>query len=156
MIVATTNEIPGRPATKVLGIAKGTTVRARHLGRAILSWFKGLVGGEIHDYTKVIAEAREQAFDRMVEDARQMGANAILGVRYSSTEVMSGAAEIVVYGTAVSYGIDMKPVFQEVQRSNMSKVGGHKREDGKWVKPPTYSPADITPILEKQGNSSIQ
>lgn len=58
----------------------------------------------------------------------------------------------VVYGTAVSYGIDMEPVFQEVQRSNMSKVGGYKREDGKWVKPATYSPADIRPILERQAN----
>ena len=101
MIVATTMEIPGRPAKKVLGIAKGTTIRARHVGRAILARFKSLVGGEIHDYTKVIAEAREQAYDRMLEDARKMGANAILGVRYSSTEVMQGAAEIVVYGTAV-------------------------------------------------------
>jgi len=101
MIVATTMEIPGRPTKQVLGIAKGTTIRSRHLGRAILAWFKGLVGGEIHDYTKVIAEAREQAYDRMLEDARKMGGNAILCVRYSSTEVMKGAAEIVVYGTAV-------------------------------------------------------
>jgi predicted HAD superfamily Cof-like phosphohydrolase len=61
----------------------------------------------------------------------------------------------VVYGTAVSYGIDMEPVFQEVHRSNLSKVGGYKREDGKWVKPPTYSPACLTPILEAQGTSSL-
>ncbi len=61
----------------------------------------------------------------------------------------------VVYGTAVSYGIDMEPVFQEVQRSNMSKVGGYKREDGKWVKPVTYSPADVRPILERQSKDSI-
>ncbi len=62
----------------------------------------------------------------------------------------------VVYGTAVSYGIDMEPVFQEVQRSNMSKVGGYKREDGKWVKPATYSPADIAPILDEQANKQVQ
>ena len=61
----------------------------------------------------------------------------------------------VVYGTAISCGIDMEPVFQEVQRSNMSKVGGYKREDGKWVKPPTYSPADIAPILARQGHSPV-
>ena len=101
MLVATTNDIPGRATRKVLGIAKGTTVRSRHVGRAILAWFRGLVGGEIHDYTKVIAEAREQAYDRMIEDARRMGADAVLGMRYSSTEVMASAAEIVVYGTAV-------------------------------------------------------
>ena len=101
MLVATIHEIPGRPIRKVIGIARGTTIRARHVGRAILAWFRGLAGGEIPEYTKVIAEAREQAYNRMVEDARKMGANAILGVRYSSTEVMKGAAEIVIYGTAV-------------------------------------------------------
>ena len=62
----------------------------------------------------------------------------------------------VVYGTAVSYGIDMEPVFQEVQRSNMSKVGGYKREDGKWVKPTTYSPANLKPILDKQANNHVR
>ena len=101
MIVTTTMEVPGRPTRKILGIAKGTTVRARHLGRAILAWLAGLVGGEITDYTKVIAEAREQAYDRMLDDANKMGADAVLAMRYTSTEVMHGAAEIVVYGTAV-------------------------------------------------------
>jgi len=101
MIVTTTMEVPGRPVKEILGIAKGTTIRARHLGRAILAWCHGLVGGEIAEYTKVIAEAREQAYDRMLEDARKMGADAVLGMRYSSAEVMRGAAEIVAYGTAV-------------------------------------------------------
>ena len=101
MIVSTTMEVPDRRTVKILGIAKGTTIRARHLGRAILAWCRGLVGGEITGYTKVIAEAREQAFDRMLDDARNMGADAVLGMRYSSTEVMRGAAEIIVYGTAV-------------------------------------------------------
>ena len=101
MIVTTTQEVPDRRIVKILGIAKGTTIRARHVGRAVLAWFKGHVGGEIHDYTKVIAEAREQAYDRMLEDARRLGANAVVCVRYSSTEVMKGAAEIVIYGTAV-------------------------------------------------------
>jgi uncharacterized protein YbjQ (UPF0145 family) len=100
LIVTTTHEIPGRPTRKVIGIAKGTTIRARHFGRAILAFFRGLVGGEITDYTKVLAEAREQAFDRMLRDAEQMGANAILAVRFTSAEVKSNAAEIVVYGTA--------------------------------------------------------
>ena len=101
MIVTTTNELPGQRTLKTLGIARGAAIRSRHLGRSLLAYCRGLVGGEITDYTKVIAEAREQAYDRMVEDARKMGANAILGVRYSSTEVMKGAAEIVIYGTAV-------------------------------------------------------
>ncbi|MHC4957794.1 MAG: YbjQ family protein [Planctomycetota bacterium] len=100
MIVTTTMEVPGQPTTKLLGVCKGSTIRARHLGRDILAGFKGLVGGEIHDYTKVLAEAREQAFDRMLAHAERLGANAILGVRFTSAEVMKGAAEILVYGTA--------------------------------------------------------
>ena len=102
MIVSTTFEIPGHRVVKVLGIAKGNSIRSRHFGRAILAFFKGLVGGEITDYTKVIAEVREQAWDRMLEDARKMGADAIVGVRFASTEVMNNAAELLVYGTAVS------------------------------------------------------
>jgi len=102
MIVTTTMEVPGRPARKILGIAKGTTVRARHLGRAILAWLAGLVGGEITDYTKMLGEAREQALDRMVEEARQLDANAVLGVRFSTANVMANVAEILVYGTAVT------------------------------------------------------
>jgi uncharacterized protein YbjQ (UPF0145 family) len=100
MIVTTTMEVPGQPTKQLLGICKGSTIRARHLGRDIVAGFKGLVGGEIHDYTKVLAEAREQAYDRMLENAQRLGANAILGVRYTSAEVMKGAAEILVYGTA--------------------------------------------------------
>jgi len=101
MIVTTTDYVHGREIVKMLGIAKGTTIRARHIGRNILAWFHSLVGGEISDYTKVIAEAREQAMDRMATDARRMGADAIVNVRFTSTEVMRNAAEIVVYGTAV-------------------------------------------------------
>ena len=100
MIVTTMYEVPGHRTVKVLGVARGTAVRARHVGRSILAWFRGLVGGEIHDYTKVIAEAREQAYDRMLADAKQMGANAILGMRFASTEVMKNAAEFLAYGTA--------------------------------------------------------
>lgn len=101
MIVTTTNEVPGRRILRVLGVAKGTTVRARHFGRTLLACFRCFVGGEITDLTKVLAEAREQAFDRMVEDAARMGADAVVAARYTSVEVMRHAAEIVVYGTAV-------------------------------------------------------
>jgi uncharacterized protein YbjQ (UPF0145 family) len=100
VIVTTTNEIPGRRTVEVLGVARGAAIRSRHFGHSLLAFFRGLVGGEIVDYTKVIAETREQAFDRMVDDAKRMGANALLAVRFSSIEVMRNAAEIVVYGTA--------------------------------------------------------
>ncbi|MHC4956332.1 MAG: YbjQ family protein [Planctomycetota bacterium] len=101
MILTTTNDVPGREVLEILGIAKGASVRARHAGRNILAALRGHVGGEITEMTKVIAEAREQALDRMRDDARRMGADAILAIRYTSTEVMSNAAEFVVYGTAV-------------------------------------------------------
>jgi uncharacterized protein YbjQ (UPF0145 family) len=101
MIVTTTFEVPGHRTVKALGICRGTTIRARHLGRHILANLRARVGGEITDYTKVIAEAREQAYDRMLEDAKRMGANAVVGMRFSSAEVMNNAAEILVYGTAV-------------------------------------------------------
>ena len=101
MIVATTDTIPNRSVTEILGLAKGTSVRARHAGRNILAALRGHVGGEITEMTKVIAEVREQALDRMLDDAKRMGADAVIGVRFMSTEVMSGAAEFVAYGTAV-------------------------------------------------------
>ena len=100
MIATTTNEIPGQRTVKVLGVARGAAIRSRHFGHSLLAFFRGLVGGEIVDYTKVIAETREQAFDRMIDDAKRMGANALLCVRFSGVEVMKNAAEIVVYGTA--------------------------------------------------------
>ncbi len=100
MIVTTTFDVPERRTVRLLGICRGTTVRTRHFGHGLIAMFRSFVGGEIHELTKVIAEAREQAYDRMLEDARAMGANAILGMRYSSAEVMRNAAEIVVYGTA--------------------------------------------------------
>lgn len=101
MIVTTIDEIPGRPVVEVLGLCKGASIRSRHFGRNTLAWFRGLVGGELPDMTKVMAEAREQALDRAMEDAERMGANAIVGLRYTSTEVVGSAAEFVVYGTAV-------------------------------------------------------
>lgn len=101
MIVVTTNELPGREIRRALGLVKGNTIRARHLGRDLIAGLKGMVGGEIEEYTKMIAEAREQAMDRMIEDARTLGADAIVCARFATTEVMRSAAEVVVYGTAV-------------------------------------------------------
>lgn len=101
MIISTTETLPGYRVVKVFGLVRGNTVRARHLGRDISAAFKTLVGGEIQEYTKLMAEAREQAIDRMVEEAERLGANAVLGVRFTTSSVMQGAAEILVYGTAV-------------------------------------------------------
>lgn len=101
MIITTTETIHGRKVEKVLGLVKGNTIRARHVGRDIMAFFKLLVGGEITDYTKMLAESREQALDRMMEEARQMGANGVLTVRFTTSNVMQGAAELLAYGTAV-------------------------------------------------------
>jgi uncharacterized protein YbjQ (UPF0145 family) len=104
MIITTSSTIAGKPVQKTLGVVRGNTIRARHLGRDILAAFKMLIGGEIEDYTKMMGESREQALDRMTEEARSMGANAIVDVRFSTSYIMSGAAEILAYGTAVVIG----------------------------------------------------
>jgi len=101
MILTTTAEIKGKRIIRTLGIARGNTIRARHVGRDIMAGLRNIVGGEISEYTKLMAEAREQALDRMVEEARGLGANAVVEVRFSTSEVMSGAAELLAYGTAV-------------------------------------------------------
>ena len=101
MLVSTLEQVPGQRITKVLGLVKGNTIRARHLGHDFLAGLKNLVGGEIDDYTKMIAESREQALDRMIAQARNNGANAVIGVRFATCEMMEHAAEILAYGTAV-------------------------------------------------------
>ncbi len=101
MIVSTTNEIPGVEIAGVLGIARGNTIRARHLGRDIMAGLKGVVGGEVESYTKLMAESREQAIARMIEHAESLGADAILAMRLTTSVLMTTAAEILAYGTAV-------------------------------------------------------
>jgi uncharacterized protein YbjQ (UPF0145 family) len=101
MIVATTEGISGKRVVKTLGIVRGSTIRARHVGGDILAFLRTLVGGEIHEYVKLMGEAREQAVDRMLEEARQLDADAVITVRFATSEIMSGAAELLVYGTAV-------------------------------------------------------
>ena len=101
MILVTTMEVPGREITDCLGLVRGSTVRARHLGRDIGAALKGIVGGEVLEYTKLLAEAREQAIDRMIAEARAKGADAIVALRFASSEVAKGSAELLVYGTAV-------------------------------------------------------
>ena len=101
MILSTTDTIPGKTITKHLGLVRGNTIRARHVGKDILAALRNLVGGEIAEYTKLLGESREQALDRMVEEAQGLGANAIVGIRFSTAEVAAHAAEILAYGTAV-------------------------------------------------------
>ncbi|MBS3087923.1 YbjQ family protein [Candidatus Pacearchaeota archaeon] len=101
LITTTTFEIPGKKITKILGVAKGNTIRARHIGRDIMAGLKNVVGGEIKSYTEMTTQSREEAFNRMVNDAIEMGADAIVGVRFSTAMIMQGAAEMLAYGTAV-------------------------------------------------------
>ncbi len=101
MIITTGEQIPGKQITQILGISRGSTVRARNVGRDIFAGIKNLVGGEIKEYTKLQAEAREQAMQRMQEDAQKMGADAVINLRMHTSMIMQGASEILVYGTAV-------------------------------------------------------
>ena len=101
MIVVTTAEISGTRIVRTLGLVRGNTIRARHLGKDIMAIFRNLAGGEIHEYTKMLAEAREQAIDRLVEDAEGLGANAVVGLRFQTSMIQSGAAEMLCYGTGV-------------------------------------------------------
>ncbi|MDX9758742.1 MAG: YbjQ family protein [Bacteroidota bacterium] len=101
MIVTTSSFIAGKKVVKTLGIVRGNTIRARHLGKDILAAFKNIVGGEIQEYTKLMGESRDQSIDRMIADAEALGANAVIDCRFSTSFIMQSAAEILVYGTAV-------------------------------------------------------
>ena len=101
MIIVTTDLIPGKTIKKNLGLVRGNTIRARHIGRDLMAFLRNVVGGEIRDYTKMMAESREQALDRMIEEAESLGANAVISVRITTSMIMQNASEILVYGTAV-------------------------------------------------------
>ena len=101
MIIVTSDHIEGKKTVKTLGMVKGSTIRARHVGRDIVAGLRSVIGGEIVEYTRLMAQAREEAINRMVEQAEGMGANAILDTRFVTSMVMSGASELLVYGTAV-------------------------------------------------------
>jgi uncharacterized protein YbjQ (UPF0145 family) len=101
MILATTETVAGKKVVKTLGLARGNTIRARHMGRDMLAGLRNIVGGEITDYTKALAEAREQALDRMVAEATASGANAVVCLRFATSQLMNSAAEILAFGTAV-------------------------------------------------------
>ena len=101
MIVSTTAEVAGKKVVRTLGLVRGNTIRARHLGRDIMAKLRNLVGGEVTEYTKLFAEAREQSLDRMVAEAKDLGGNGIIEARFATSMVMDGAAELLAYGTAV-------------------------------------------------------
>lgn len=101
MILTTTETIHGKKLIRTIGMARGNTIRARHVGKDIMAALRTLVGGEIEEYTKLLAEAREQALDRMEAEAERMGANAVVCLRFSTSVVLGGAAELLAYGTAV-------------------------------------------------------
>ena len=101
MIITSSSNIAGKEIKKTFGIVRGNTIRARHIGKDIIAVFKNILGGEIQEYTKLMGESREQAIDRMSEEAKGLGANAIIDCRFSTSYIMANAAEILVYGTAV-------------------------------------------------------
>lgn len=101
MIIASSETIANKKIISTLGLVRGNSVRARHIGKDIMAGLRNIVGGEIHEYAKLIAESREQALDRMVLEASELGANAVITVRFSTSLIMSGAAEILAIGTAV-------------------------------------------------------
>jgi uncharacterized protein YbjQ (UPF0145 family) len=101
MIVVTTPDVPGMRVVQTYGLVRGNTIRARHVGKDVMAALRNVAGGEIHEYTKMMAEAREQAIDRMVEEAEALGADAVVMVRFQTAEIMRGAAEMLCYGTAV-------------------------------------------------------
>ncbi|MFZ2146715.1 MAG: YbjQ family protein [Sedimentisphaerales bacterium] len=101
MILSTTDTICGKKIVKHIGLVRGNTIRARHIGRDIMAILRNIIGGEITDYTKMMAESREQALDRMIENAQKLGANAIVQIRFSTSMIMQSASEMLAYGTAV-------------------------------------------------------
>ena len=101
MILSTTETIPGKQIIEIIGLARGSTVRARNIGRDIFAGLKNIVGGEISEYTKLQAEAREEALQRLEQDGQNLGADAVVNIRITTSMIMQGASEILAYGTAV-------------------------------------------------------
>jgi len=101
IITTTTDQIPGKQVAKILGVVKGNTIRAKHIGRDIAAGFKTIIGGEIKGYTEMTTQAREEAFNRMVNQASDLKADAVINIRFATSMIMQGAAEMLAYGTAV-------------------------------------------------------
>ena len=103
MIVSTTDKVPNKEISEILGIVRGNSVRARHIGRDFFAGLKNIIGGEIEEYTKLLEQSREQAMHRMVKDAERMNADAIVNIRFTTSMVMQATSEILAYGTAVKF-----------------------------------------------------
>ncbi len=101
MLIVTSETVAGRAIAETLGLVRGNTIRARHMGRDIMAGLRNIVGGEIKEYTRMLSQARNQAVERMVKEAEELGADAVIGMRFTTSQTMSGAAEILAYGTAV-------------------------------------------------------
>ena len=101
MLIVSSNHIPGREIEKTIGLVRGSAIRTRNVFADFMEWMRNLVGAELHHYTKMMAETREQAIDRMLADARRVGANAVISVRLEMSNIAAGAAEVLAYGTAV-------------------------------------------------------
>jgi uncharacterized protein YbjQ (UPF0145 family) len=108
MMIVTTETVPGETIEKILGLVVGASVRAAHLGTDVTVMMKNAVGGEMHEYTKILAEAREQALDRLKSQARTKGADAVIGLRFATSEICANAAEFLAYGTAVKLAKDIE------------------------------------------------
>ena len=104
MIITTTFDVPGKKIDKTLGVVKGNTIRARHVGRDIMAGLKNIVGGEIKSYTQLLNSARDEAIERMKDEAKKLNADAVVGLRMTTSDVMQGSAEVLAYGTAVKFG----------------------------------------------------
>jgi len=104
MIISTTFDVPGKKISKILGVVKGNTIRARHIGGDMVASLKTIVGGEIKSYTQLLDKAREEAIARMKEDAKKLNADAVVGMRMTTSDVMKGSSEVLAYGTAVKFG----------------------------------------------------
>lgn len=115
MILVNTETVPGHRTRQVLGLVQGNTVRAKHIGRDFMAGLKNLVGGELRGYTELLVESRNQAIDRMIEQAQQLGANAVVNVRLSTSAVTAGAAELYAYGTAVTIEPEQVPTRPAVE-----------------------------------------
>ncbi|PIT84334.1 hypothetical protein COU37_03625 [Candidatus Micrarchaeota archaeon CG10_big_fil_rev_8_21_14_0_10_45_29] len=101
MLLVSVDFVAGKKISKTLGVVRGNTIRARHMGHDIVAGLQQITGGELSGYTKMITESRDEATKRMVDEAKKLGADAVIGIRYASSDVMAGAAEILAYGTAV-------------------------------------------------------
>ena len=103
MIVVNTETVPGHEVVEALGVVRGSTIRAKHIGRDIMAGLRNVVGGEVKEYTEMLTETRNESLNRMKQEARALGADAVVNLRFATSQVMSGAAELLVYGTAVRF-----------------------------------------------------